>query len=250
MKKSTTPMMRYIPKLFLVIASMLSSQLCNAITYDLTKDWSNLTNPNDVWTYREGTKALPFVSDWIWLGSSVTQPAWAPSVNAGNFLPAWFQSTSNNPSGLDVLAGDIVTHTTDNANGSANGPSNVIWTSPSAGSIDISGSVWLALDRGRSNTWSILLNDVLLTDGTISSGDAFDRSNPFTFAAGSGGATALQDIQVSTGDEIRLELVRGSTFGEFVGVDLQVTLVPLPASVWLFGSGLIGMIAIARKKKA
>ena len=30
----------------------------------------------------------------------------------------------------------------------------------------------------------------------------------------------------------------------------SVTLVPVPAAVWLFGSGLIGLIGIARRKKA
>ena len=30
----------------------------------------------------------------------------------------------------------------------------------------------------------------------------------------------------------------------------QVNVVPIPAAVWLFGSGLIGLIGIARKKKA
>ena len=28
------------------------------------------------------------------------------------------------------------------------------------------------------------------------------------------------------------------------------TVVPVPAAVWLFGSGLIGLIGIARRKKA
>jgi len=34
------------------------------------------------------------------------------------------------------------------------------------------------------------------------------------------------------------------------GVQYRSTLVPLPASVWLFGSGLLGLIGIARRKKA
>ena len=32
--------------------------------------------------------------------------------------------------------------------------------------------------------------------------------------------------------------------------DYSVTLVPVPAAVWLFGSGLIGLIGVARRKKA
>jgi len=30
----------------------------------------------------------------------------------------------------------------------------------------------------------------------------------------------------------------------------SVTLIPLPAAVWLFGSGLLGLIGIARRRKA
>ena len=32
--------------------------------------------------------------------------------------------------------------------------------------------------------------------------------------------------------------------------DLQLTAVPVPAAVWLFGSGLIGLVGFARRKKA
>lgn len=33
-----------------------------------------------------------------------------------------------------------------------------------------------------------------------------------------------------------------------MGVDLVVTFVPVPAAVWLFGSGLIGLVTLARRK--
>ena len=32
--------------------------------------------------------------------------------------------------------------------------------------------------------------------------------------------------------------------------DIQLTTVPVPAAVWLFGSGLVGLIGVARRKKA
>lgn len=40
----------------------------------------------------------------------------------------------------------------------------------------------------------------------------------------------------------------GSISGVVQGVDLQP--VPVPAAAWLFGSGLIGLVGIARRKKA
>lgn len=43
----------------------------------------------------------------------------------------------------------------------------------------------------------------------------------------------------------------GSTLQSVGGVDnWSVTVVPIPAAVWLFGSGLLGLIGIARHKKA
>jgi len=43
-----------------------------------------------------------------------------------------------------------------------------------------------------------------------------------------------------------LNILNGST----IGIDLQTAVVPIPAAIWLFGSGLIGLIGIARRKKA
>ena len=66
----------------------LASPICNAEdVFDLSTDWSDSINPNGEWTYREGSNALPLVADWI-----TEQSAWAPSADAGNFLPGWFRS--------------------------------------------------------------------------------------------------------------------------------------------------------------
>jgi hypothetical protein len=196
-----------------------------ATTYDLAADWSNDDNPNGVWTYREGIDALPFVPDWTPLNNGpAAQPAWAPSTVSGNFLPAWFKSTTNNPEGMDFLLGDVVVHSTDGFNGSASGVANVIWTSPSNGVVDIVGAVWMTREIGRSNQWTLFFNGVPLTAGNISSGDEFNRANPFNFANGSGGPTVLNGIEVSINDVIELRIEKTSGFGDFVGVNLTITL--------------------------
>jgi hypothetical protein len=74
----------------------------------------------------------------------------------------------------------------------------------------------------RSNHWALSLNGTLLSEGDVASGDAFDRSSPFVFSAGSGGAAAIQDLPVSVGDVVELRLSRTSTFVDFVGVDLSI----------------------------
>jgi hypothetical protein len=205
-----------------VMSLPLGVSMASATTYDLAADWSDADNPNGVWTYREGTDALPSVADWTPLTSPVVQPAWAPSTAGGNFLPAWFKSTANHPADLDILVGDVVVHSTDAFNGQSSGVANVIWTSPINGVIDISGAVWITRDIGRGNTWTLLLNGVSLTSGTIFSGDPFNRADPFDFATGSGGPAVLNEIEVSPGDVIELRIEKTSTFGDFVGINLTI----------------------------
>ena len=221
------------------------SSFASATTNDLETDWSDTSNPNGVWTYREGTDALPSVPNWTPLPVAPSvQPAWAPSVSSGNFLPAWFKSTTDNPIGMDFLVGDVVVHSTDALNGQFSGVSNVIWTSPINGVIDISGAVWMARDIGRSNIWELLLNGVSLTSGVIFSGDPFDRDNPFDFAAGSGGPLVLDDIAVSNGDVIELRIVKTSGSGDIVGVKLTIT-PPLIVDMPIPGLTQWGLILMA-----
>jgi hypothetical protein len=201
----------------------LSVSIARATTYNLAADWSDIDNPNGVWTYREGTNPLPLIPNWTPLPSPVIQPAWAPSADSGNFLPAWFKSRSNNPEGLEVLMGDVVVHSTDDFNGRFSGIANVIWTSPLNRVLDISGAVWMTRDIGRGNEWNLLLNGVSLTSGNIFSGDPFNRANPFHFANGLNGPAALNAIAVSIGDVIELRIVRTTTFGDDVGVNLTIT---------------------------
>src|SRR2546425_7726239 len=75
---------------------------------DLSADWSNTQNPNPgsygTWSYNQGNSPLPWVPS---LG------AWAPSANAGNFLPLWQQLASPDPSVVVGNTGDVIVHTTD-----------------------------------------------------------------------------------------------------------------------------------------
>lgn len=220
---------------------------------DLNADWSDANNPNAVsfgaWSYREGSNLLPHVADWTPLGASSTQPAWAPGTSSGNFLPAIFKATTNE---FDWLIGDIVIHTTDTGNGAANGPANVLWTSDFNGTVDLSGSTWLARNTvGRTNDWSIFLNNTLLSTGAVSG----SRASQFSFSGGSGGLAALTGVAVSFGDTIRLEFTRTSTSGDFVGANFTVTeasrtVVPEPGTLLLGCLGIGGIAALRRRKFA
>ena len=61
---------------------------------DLKVDWSDAANPNGVWTYREGSNALPHVAWWQRNAGGWTsaQPGWADSEDGNDRAPFWFKS--------------------------------------------------------------------------------------------------------------------------------------------------------------
>ena len=140
----------------------------------------------------------------------------------------------------DWLAGDVIVHSTDGFNGIGNGPANVLWTSPIAGLASITGSVWLGRDIGRSVDWSLLINGVAITGGSLSSGDPFNRASPFLFSAGSGGAAAINNLAVSPGNT--LELLFPTCLlgpGDFVGVNLNLSVVASAVPGDYNGNGVV-----------
>lgn len=192
--------------------------------YDLNADWSDTSNPNGVWAYREGLNPLPHVN---WGIDPLFYPAWAYNGNAaGGFghVPVWMKlQTSLSPGRLDWLIGDVVIHSTSNDRGESSGPANVTWTSPFSGRITISGSAWIDSTTPRSQQWTLYLNGTPLSSGQMFAGGPYFRWNPFDFAQGSGGPAVLTNINVSPGDVVMWEIVRIFGYGDFVGVNLRIT---------------------------
>jgi len=195
----------------------------SVVVYDLVSDWSDQSNPAGTWTYREGVNALPHVDDWRPLLINVAQPAWSRQDTNSNYLPTWFKSTTDNPSGFDFRAGDVVVHSTDTFRGPM-GDANVLWTSPIGGVADVSGSIWMVRDIGRGNTWRLSHNGSVLTSGHVSSGDPYSRAQPFQFSSGSGGVSAVSAIQIGVGDQLRLDVLADNraSGGDFVGLTLTL----------------------------
>jgi hypothetical protein len=151
--------------------------------------------------------------------------------------------------GPDVPVGTVFMHGTIN-----NGPhAGVTWTSPIDGSIDLTGDIWQAektgQHAGRSMQWNILLNGQELTGGTVSWDDTFDSANPFDFAAGSGGASVLDDLLVSIGDVVTLEIF-SPVEPSFAGLNFTVTQVDVPEpSTALLLFAFVPLIARRRHAK-
>jgi hypothetical protein len=224
---------------------------------DLTADWSDSNNPDTAtfgtWSYRQGSSLLPEVPNWTAAGTvafPVTQPAWAPTNHAGDFLPAEFKLMTVPFGGFDLQVGDVVVHTTDTFNGGSNGPANFLWTSPNTGTVTISGDVWTGfLISGRDNMWRLFVNGTAVSSGTDIA--AYDRTNPFLFSNGTGGTAALTQ-NVTAGSTIDLQIARTSSAGSFVGVSLTITessAVPEPSGLVLGGIAVSAVVmpAFARR---
>ena len=211
---------------YTVVAVCSFSIFAPAQTYDLGAQWSDTANPNGPWTYRQGGSALPLISNYSGGGSfGFTQPAWAPSNNWGDLLPVWFKSTvDGGPREFDILTGDVVVHSTDSANGIGEGIANVIWTSPAAGTINITGSIWHAANLGRSNDFFLYVGGSLKATGTVSDGGNYTRSNPLNFAAAVVSGQSLSGIPVSANEIVELDVVQdpSSPYGTLAGITLQI----------------------------
>lgn len=204
-------------------------------TYHLRNDWSDSANPNGPWSYRQGTSSL---TSGTWAFDFTSQPAWLGTSPASLFRT---QSTA----GFDVQIGDVVLH-------SANGEAplvNVLWTSPSAGTVDLAGGVWMIRDIGRSNNWLLSHNGVQLSSGALSSGDPFNSTSPFDLDAGSGGA--VNALSVGAGDTIQLAFQQTTGgVGDYIGANLIINFTPVPEpSMVAFLTLGIGMASYAANRR-
>ena len=179
------------------------SSFSYAHAFNLTADWSSTQNPNDAWSYNNGTTPLPnAVADWMGIpGETFWSYPFNPSNEEWDATPAWTRirnaTDSWAPSG-DLAIGDVVVHSTNvwEREGSA----NVTWTTPGAGTIDISGSVWDAFHaEDRDDSWGLALNGTILAERPSIRGtsrNATDASVASNLAEGQ----SLNAVSVQRGD--------------------------------------------------
>jgi hypothetical protein len=221
-----------LPKLAAVALIWLVSisRPASAKTFSLSGDWSNTTNPNGPWSYNQGTTPLPLVTDWTAAGTAFVgcnQSAWAPSNNAGDFLPALMKANSCTAKDLgtdphnglaNVMAGDIVVHTVDNGNGNPSlGVADFHFTLPAGGpgTYQISGSVWdagLFYGTSRPQGWKLLVNGVQKASGSLSGTVSRSQAQKFNVT-----------INFAGGDTVDLQLFETGSAGYFVGTNMSLT---------------------------
>ena len=117
-----------------------------------------------------------------------------------------------------------------------------------------SGSGFIDFSSGSGNTMTINV-------GT----EIFTAANDTDFGTGGGPSITLSSLSLADFDfqafmgsngavaDFNSNFTSFDDFDMLVGdwqTDIQITAVPVPAAVWLFGSGLIGLAGVARRKAA
>lgn len=121
----------------------------------------------------------------------------------------------------DTLPGDVLVHSTDQANGGPNGPAQFLWTSGVTDSVTIHGSLWPNRRLGRSNDYQLVLihngTPAVLDSGQIVEDGSISRCVPIRFR--------IPGLSIVSGDVLRLQITQdpGSPFGDFAGVALSVS---------------------------
>jgi hypothetical protein len=194
-------------------------------SYDLKDDFSTNQNPNGVWSYDYNDSPISTFQTFWW-GES----GWGfSSLGDGAILKG------NAPSGTDPWGnpitpphdwkpGDVMMHALSEPYGGLTTFLNVKWTSPAAGTIDITGRAWDGeIFPDRNVGWS------LIVDGTIvaqrSSVRGLNRKDKGArFSANLVGNNELKNIPVAQGSVVEFRVATESYYGHFVGVEEKITL--------------------------
>ena len=180
---------------------------------------------------------------------SLSFNAAAAVISFGTGTAGFGGVVSFSPGGGDFTGTNINIGALTIAGSTSDGPyavtNGVLSFSTATGNLDIQGSV---ADLSISN-------QTLLT-GTIDNFFASDQGELSFFQAGGSSVLStdlLSAIGLSgTGFEYLAYNIESNELGQVIntGVVNTTSVVPLPAAAWLFGSAILGLLGIARRKKA
>jgi hypothetical protein len=159
-----------------------------------------------------------------------TAAQWIVALNATNYLGFndWRLPTTVNPD--PTCIGSVNTSSGFNCTGSEMGH---LFYNELGGTGGTS-----ILASGNSNV-------SLFSNITTSGGQHWSGTE---VSLGSGSAWAF-GIEGTGGAGQQVRAIKGNHFSVLLVRDGDVGVVPIPAAIWLFGSGLIGLIGIAKRKK-
>jgi hypothetical protein len=180
--------------------------------YDLKTDWSDIANPNGPWSFRDAGGGLFVNTPFPWGDGAFF--AGITKVTEGSVLPG-YEGSPIEPGYLEI--GDVAL--------TAFGYTNVRWTAPVNGVINISGALWESIGHffGEELPWMLTHNENPVSDGDGLTGFPL-RSSPYHLSSGSAGTDGLLNISVQTGDQIDLGIGLYTGNSLSFGINFTITL--------------------------
>lgn len=235
-----------------IVALAVMTAPAQATVYDLAADFSNISNPNGVWSFTYGGTLPHYPQPGVFnaLNAAAANGYWG---SGADFYTAPFilQATANGSAvgytDGDFLAGDVLVH------GPNDGSAVFInWTAPADGMIDLTSSLWYAHSVvARSQDIFVTLGGNPLGNVTVTNG--IGRSGANTVNA--------LGLTVSAGDVLSFAFSKsgGQQNGSLSGVEavidftakVQTAPVPEPASwAMMIGGFALAGGALRRRKLA
>jgi hypothetical protein len=222
--------------------------------YSLNADWSDVANPNGVWSYNLGGDPIAVHQEFWW-----GQAGWGYQWIGDGCIIKGSQITGTDPWGNpstpahDWQPGDVMMHALSIPYGGETTFLNVKWTSPADGTIDITGRAW---DGGifafpdRDVAWSLSLGGQAVANRSSVRG-LFRTDTGAQLGANLIGGNSLTGIPVNAGEVVEFRVLTQTYYGQFLGVEENITLtvVPEPGSVSLFVAGILGMGMFRRQRR-
>jgi hypothetical protein len=242
-----------------ILSSIILGGVAHAATgFSLSGDFSNTLNPNGNWSYLYAGNSLPHQI------TNTTGNSLYPAVSPAGYFSTGNDLDVNTPDVLkttidgsqtygaqgpftnsDFLTGDVLIHSPNDGTALS-----IIWTAPSAGTIDFTGDVWYADSMfSRSNDVSVSLGSSVLGSAVVAYDSYSGRSTPWAISG--------TDLSVTKGETLVFDFLKsdGQPFGSLDGVAIDGTFaaaVPEPATwaMMLVGFGALGVAMRSRRKLA
>jgi len=169
--------------------------------YDLKSDWSDTQNPNGAWAIMIGTTLAKNLPSWI---GETGQNSYVTAANGIGHIPVLLKVSASNFEGKLAQKGDLVVHAQDEGGGPGLGQARIVWTAPSAGTVDVDAAFWLArTSLKRKDIYAVTVAGAMKGMGDVPSNMGVTRDSPAKFSQ--------KGLPIAQGQTVELQISRALT---------------------------------------